>query len=96
MYNSLILPYLTYCVEVWGNSYKSNTELIYKLQKKAIRFVHNVGYKEYTNPLFLKSHIIKFSELVKLKTAQIAYKARNNQLPENIQNMFSDRMGDTT
>ena len=24
LYNTLILPYLTYCVEVWGNTYQSN------------------------------------------------------------------------
>ena len=32
-------------------------------------------------------------DIIELKTALIMYKARNNQLPENIQAMFSDREG---
>jgi len=27
LYCSFILPYMTYCVEVWGNTYKTNTYL---------------------------------------------------------------------
>ena len=26
LYCSLFLPYLTYCAEIWGNTYKSNTQ----------------------------------------------------------------------
>ena len=29
LYNSFILPYITYCAEVWGNTYSTNTEPIY-------------------------------------------------------------------
>lgn len=36
LYNSLILPYLSYCVEIWGNTYKTNIQPIFLLQKKAI------------------------------------------------------------
>ncbi len=56
LYSSLVLPYLYYCVEVWGNTYKSNLQPLFKLQKRAIRIAHNVGYKEHMNTLFLKSH----------------------------------------
>ena len=34
IYNSLILPYLNYCVEVWGNTYPTNLNCIRVLQKK--------------------------------------------------------------
>ena len=35
LYCSFILPYIIYCVEVWGNTYKTNTDPIFILQKKS-------------------------------------------------------------
>ena len=34
LYFSLFLPYLSYCCEVWGNTYSSNIKNVYVLQKK--------------------------------------------------------------
>ena len=44
------------------------------LQKEAIRILHNVGYREHTNNLFLNSHELKFMDLVGFTTSQIMYK----------------------
>lgn len=35
LYCSLLVPYMTYCIEIWGHSYKSNTKSIFTLQKKS-------------------------------------------------------------
>ena len=48
-YYSLMLPYLSCCCEVRGNTYKTNIKCVYLLQKKAIRIVCNVGYQYHTN-----------------------------------------------
>jgi len=37
------------------------------MQKKEIRIVNNVGYREHTNALFLKSRTLKFRDLVEHK-----------------------------
>ena len=39
LYYSLFLPYMSYCCEVWGNTYKTNIECMYLLQKKVVRIV---------------------------------------------------------
>lgn len=93
LYCTLVLPYLTYCAEVWGNTYKSTLHTICVMQKRAIRIVHNVGYHEHTNVLFLKSRALKFRDLVDCKTAQFLYKAKHNLLPGRIQKMFGEREG---
>ncbi len=93
LYCSLFLPYLTDCVEVWGNTYKTTLQPICTIQKRAIRTINNTGYRDHTNPLFIKSHMLKFMDLVKFKTAQIMYKARNNLLPKNIQGILIEREG---
>ncbi|KAK0146590.1 putative RNA-directed DNA polymerase from transposon BS [Merluccius polli] len=93
LYFTLITPYLTYCVEVWGNTYRNNLQPINIMQKKAIRMVNNAGYHDHTNRLFLNLNTLKFFDLVDFKTAQIIYKARHNMLPGNIQKRFKDRDG---
>ena len=93
LYCSLVLPYLNYCSEVWGNTYKCSLNAITILQKRAIRIINNAGFRDHTNALFIKSKIIKFVDIVEYKTAQIMYKARNNQLPGNIQKLFFERDG---
>ena len=36
LYCSLVLPYLTYCADIWGNNYKSSIHSVSILPKKAI------------------------------------------------------------
>uniref|UniRef100_A0A671WXI2 Reverse transcriptase domain-containing protein n=1 Tax=Sparus aurata TaxID=8175 RepID=A0A671WXI2_SPAAU len=88
LYCSFILPYISYCVEVWGNTYNTNTKPIFILQKRAIRIVNKTTYRETTNPLFSKLKALKFNDLVDFKTVQIMYKAKNKLLPSTIQELF--------
>lgn len=84
---------MSYCVEVWGNTYKSNTQTITIIQKRAIRLINNAGYRDDTNGLFFKMQAIKFQDLVEFKTAQIIYKARKKMLPKEICKLFIEREG---
>ena len=93
LYCSMILPYLNYCVEVWGTTYKSSLLPLVTLQKRAIRIINKAGYYDHTNLLFLHSRIMKFNDLVEYQVAQIMFKARNKLLPGNIQKLFFDREG---
>ena len=58
------MPCITYCIEVWGNTYQTNTKPIYSLQKKAIRAITLSAYNEPTNPLFSNLQTLKFYDLV--------------------------------
>lgn len=51
LYCALFLPYILYCVEVWGNTDINNIKPIFMLQKKAIRIINHAVYKDSTNPL---------------------------------------------
>uniref|UniRef100_A0A3Q3ITX2 Reverse transcriptase domain-containing protein n=1 Tax=Monopterus albus TaxID=43700 RepID=A0A3Q3ITX2_MONAL len=88
LYSSLILPYLEYGVENWGNTYKSSLQPLYILQKRAIRIVHKMGYRDHTNGAFIQSKLLNFFDLVGYKTAVFMYKARNNLLPGGIKKLF--------
>lgn len=82
---------MTYCLEIWGNAYKTNTLPIFKLQKRAIRIINQSNYIEPTNILFINLNTLKFYDLVEYKMAQIMYKAQNNLLCRSTQKLFKFR-----
>lgn len=88
LYCSMILPYFTYCVEVWGNTYSNTTKPLVLLQKKAIRIINKRGYREHTNDLFLATRQLKFKDLVDLKCLILMWKAKQRMLPDAVQNLF--------
>ena len=60
LYNSLCLPYMLYCCEIWGRASAYLLNKITLLQKKMIRLVHKAFYREHTKPLFKLSNIFMF------------------------------------
>ena len=67
LYCSLVLPYIMYCIEIWGCSYKSNSNCLFLKQKRAVRIICNAEFKAHTNELFVKLKIIKFYDIVDMK-----------------------------
>ena len=55
LYCSLVLPYIGYCCEIWGNIYKNRIQplYIYILQKRAIRMCGQLEYRAHSNQLSL-------------------------------------------
>jgi hypothetical protein len=88
LYSTLISPYLYYCCEIWGNTYTSRIKPLVLLQKRVIRIINKVDYREHTAPLFRSSHILVLVDLIKFKTLCIMYKAKHNMLPNNVQCLF--------
>lgn len=91
LYCSLLLPYMTYCIEIWGHTYKTYTQPVFILQKRAIRIVNHSHYYEHTNPIFIKYKALKFDDLVNLNTAVFMYKVKRNSVPENVKSMFETK-----
>lgn len=70
---SLIVPYVTHWVELWGNTDKTNTHSIFLLQTKIIS---QKSCREPTNPLFLQLNMFKFTDLVEYDTRLTMYRAK--------------------
>ena len=47
LYYSLIYPYLTYGIAIWGNTYKSTLYPIVTLQKRAVRIITFSNFDEH-------------------------------------------------
>ena len=90
LYCSLILPYLNYACEIWGNTYTSRLQPLVNLQKKVIRIVCNRKYRDHTTELFHNLSCLKLSDLISFKSLCIMYKANyNSLLPCTIQKYFN-------
>ena len=88
LYNSLCLPYMLYCCEIWGRASGYLLNKITLLQKKFTRMFHGTCYLEHTKPLFKLSFFLTFSDLLKYAMSILMFKAFHNLLPINIQNIF--------
>ena len=88
LYTSLIEPHLTYCVEVWGNAYKSNLHTLYMKQKRIIPLVCKTGCLEHTAELFKSLYVLPFYDLLKCKIAIFMYKVFHKTLPMTVLMLF--------
>ena len=75
LYSTLFLSYLTYCVEVWGNTYKTNIIPIFMKQKRVIRMVCHANYLEHTSDLFKSLKALTVFQFIKFRTGFFMYKA---------------------
>ena len=78
IYNSLILPHITYGILAWG--YES--DIIFGLQKKAVRAMTCAKYTAHTGPIFQKLNLLKLKDIHKIQQLKFYYKLKQNHLPE--------------
>lgn len=88
LYNSLILPYLTYCIHIWGSACKIYVNKVLLLQKRAIRIVAGVPRCTHTKELFDSYKILRLDQLHEYSVALFMYKFHHGKLP-NIVNSFT-------
>ena len=89
LYCSLFQPHISYCNELWGNTYASNVNCLCIIQRKVVRLICNVDRLAHTNELFKELYILKFPEFVQYKTAILMYHLFHGTLPIHLQNRFS-------
>ena len=82
LYNTLILPHITYGIMVWG--YQRNR--LNKIQKKAIRIITSNRYNSHTEPLFKQLNMLKLEDLLKLQQLKFYFKFNESSLPVYLQN----------
>ena len=58
LYNSLIMPYLTYCIHVWGKAYDTHLSHLMSLQNKVVRIIAGVSPRTHAEPLYADLNIM--------------------------------------
>ena len=89
IYNSLVVPYFTYCSTVWNDGNNTNLEKLYKLQKRAARIITGSNYETRSKIIFQSLGWNSIDNILKKREFLITFKAIRGIAPECICNMFS-------
>ena len=82
IYNSLIAPYLNYCIEIWGGTSACYLDKLLKIQKAAVRNVNLLSVNAHTSTHFKNLNILKLPDLYEYHEFVLMHKAvfRNDNL----------------
>ena len=89
IYHALFASHLSYGAQIWGQQKNSHTDVISKLQNRAIRIINFEDQFADPNPLFKRDKILKVSDLVKLKNVLLIHDLLNKSLPLCFSNDFT-------
>ena len=78
IYCTLVLPYISYCCEICGNTYKTRIQPLYIIQKRAIRICNHLEYRSHSKPAFFNLKTLTIADLVQFKSMVLLYKIYNN------------------
>ena len=77
LYCTLVLPYIQYFNIIWAKTYSTNLEKIFKLQKRMIRIIANVGFRDHTKTLFFKLKLLTVYDINRYKTGSFIFRCIN-------------------
>ena len=81
MYKSFIVPYLLYCLPVWGSTINTESDPIIKTQNKVLRVLTNTRRTEDAWS-YVRNTVLPVKYLYKLEIAKFCYKHSRKILPK--------------
>lgn len=89
IYNSLILPYITYGLLAWGNASNAYLNKILVLQKRVLRLIYFTDRREHAIPLFTKAKVLPVTFLYYEAVSKLMFDVHNQSAPINILKLFT-------
>ena len=89
LYNSLMLPYLTYCTTAWAGGSPNRLKPIFLLQKRLIRIIAGVHYLAHSSPLFKSLNLLSIYDIYRHQLATLMYRHQSGLLPSIFKNFFT-------
>ena len=87
LYNTMVLPFISYCIHVWGKAASIHLNKIHILQKKIIRILSGVPPRTHSQPLFDNLKLMTVYQIYEYYVGVFMYKIYHKQLPP-LFNMF--------
>jgi hypothetical protein len=88
IYRSLILPYTSYGIILWGQAGRVHLNKIFKLQKHALRLMNFGKYTSHAISFFISDKILPIDMLYFKSVSMLMHDVYNNMTPLNISNLF--------
>ena len=84
----ICIPYLSYCIHIWGNIYQSNLRQLCVTQNKIMRVIACVKPRESAMPLYESLGIMKINDINKYLIARLMYKYCVGMIPHIFSSYF--------
>ena len=93
LYNTLVLPYIAYCLINWGKTYNKHIKRVQLAQHKnyfntLLRLITFSDYHAPAQPLFTKLKLTTVEQLYKYNIIICMYKYTNKYFPNNFNHLF--------
>ena len=79
-YNSYVLPFLSYNIICWGQTYATHLSPLFLRQKRIIRTLTNSAPRDSTSPLFKKLGLLKLSDIFKFELLKYMFVHKNDTI----------------
>ena len=73
LYYSLIYPFLTYGIQVWGLTYPTYLKPVTTMQKRVVRIMTFSDPRSHSEPLLKSLRLLKFSDIIHLEILSFVY-----------------------
>ena len=91
LYYSFIYPYLTYCIEVWGQAPSKYINSILTLQKRCVRLICHADRRTSSAPLFSQLNVLILHDVFKYCIMLLMYRFYFAHLPSVFECMFKKK-----
>ena len=81
LYNTMVLPFMSYCIQIWGKAASTHLGKILILQKKIVRIISGVPPRTHTQPLFDELKLMTIYQTYDYYIGVFMYKLYHEQLP---------------
>jgi exonuclease III len=88
IYMGLVQSHLVFGSPFWGMAKKTRLRPLITAQKRAIRKVHNLKYRDHTHNHFVNSGILKLEELIEYSTLTYIHSSIDFNSPSNISKLW--------
>ena len=88
LYYSMVYPYRSYGITLWGSTYDVYINLLKVQQKWVIRSITGADFQAHSEPLFKSLQLLQLTDIYQLQVLKFTYAFVKNNLPHPFKNIF--------
>ena len=92
LYNCFVYPYLNYCVDIWGDTFKTHLQTLVKLQKRVLRIISYSTWRASVDHLYKYYGIMQLKKIHFFKVALLMFRVKNMSAPLVLRELFTENI----